>query len=211
MKSAARFDLILSLPVILLLAAFPGNSIAGQVRTFGQMIDKNLNDQVSRARLLRLGVEGQPLDVDQSIEILTSVTNSNPGFYRAQYNLGLALLKKHPDQPEHFLPALEKAAEIETTDSNIKDGSIYNTLGWSLLTNLKYDEAETYLRKGLDYAASNSDWTNSALNFNMGRLYFETQRYDKAKKFLSVAADSYGNPTAIEMIATIDKLKPPAN
>ena len=120
-------------------------------------------------------------------------------------NLALSYLKKDSENTKPALVAFQKAAEIEAADPNILDGSLYNSYGWALLNARQYEEAEKNLLTGLALGDSNTDWTNSAFNYNLGRLYFEQGNFPQANNYLTVAVTKYGNPAAVDLKAVLDK------
>ena len=172
---------------------------------FGQEVEKALHDRVSLARELRMENFGAAYDLDRSIELLEEITAAEPDYYRAWFNLALAHFKKDPENREAYLSAFKEADRIQTANEHIVDGSLYNTIGWILLNDRQYEESEEYLRKGLALQESNSEWTNAALLYNMGRLHFERLQYDQAEAFLDRAIDDYKNPQAIELKAILEK------
>jgi tetratricopeptide (TPR) repeat protein len=114
------------------------------------------NDELEKARK-----ELQPVDYadfiegrqlrksgkyEQSLEYLQSTTEKYPGFYMGWYNLALAYQKL--DRIEEADLAYRKA--ISLCDSlAIKDASLYNTYGFFLYQNQKYEDAERELKKAL--------------------------------------------------------------
>jgi tetratricopeptide (TPR) repeat protein len=195
---------------VLVFGAFVGGSPAtGEILidSTGQEVDRALDAEVSRARELRMENLGEEFDVDESIEILQRITEQNPNYYRAWYNLALSYLKRNPDDSKLYLDAFDRAAKIQESDPDIKDGSLYNSYGWALLNAQQYVDAEEKLKRGLALEETNTSWTNSALHYNLGRLYFERGDYDRSARFLDVAIKEFGNPAAIELRAVLDGLK----
>ena len=182
----------------LALCAMAQTSVA-QMKTdaFGQKVSKLDDKQVSKARDLRIPNYGAGFDIDKSISILTKIVEGKPSYYRAWYNLGLAYNANN--NRDKSSQAFNKAIGIQEAASDIKDGSIYNTFGWVLLNNREYENAEKILLKGLEFKNQNTKKTNSALFYNLGRLYFEMRVYPQSMKYLSASADTYGNPAAIEL------------
>jgi tetratricopeptide (TPR) repeat protein len=173
----------------------------------GQEVDSDLDARVTEARSFRL--KGPNLDLDKSIALLEEITREKADYYRAWYNLALAYLQKDPENFEPIQKAFQTAADIQAKDPNIVDGSLYNSFGWALLNEGQYAAAEENLMLGLKLADTNSEWTNSALNYNLGRLYFEQGDIPSAEKYLGTAADRYKNGMAIELKSIIDKTKRP--
>lgn len=182
--------------------AFPQEMIDN----FGQAVSRELDDQTTYARELRIKNYGREDNIDKSIVILNEIVNKKPDYYRAWYNLGLAYYSKHPDNPENSITALNMAINIQNKRIVRPDKSIFNTIGYIYLNSRRYDEAEKYLNIGLNIDDSNK-WTDSALLYNLGRLYFEKIQYDKSLEYLNRAIDEFGNPAAIELKAVVEKTK----
>jgi Tfp pilus assembly protein PilF len=176
------------------------------VDSAGQTIDSALDEQVSEARELRME-KLTGFDVDKSIAMLEAITRDNPNYFRAWYNLALSYLKRDSEDTKPALEAFQKAADIQAADPAIHDGSLYNSYGWTLLNAREYDAAEKNLLRGVELQDANSEWTNSALNYNLGRLYFERGDFVRAEDFLTVAITRYGNPAAVDLKAILDKTK----
>jgi Tfp pilus assembly protein PilF len=199
-----RVSPVPALAALALAVAIGAASAEIVVDSAGQKIDSALNEQVSRARELRM--EQIPgFDIDESIAILEGITRDNPTYFRAWYNLALSYLTKDGDDIDRALGAFQKAAEIEAADPDVRDGSLYNSYGWALLNARRYEEAEKALLAGMALSDSNSSWTNSALNYNLGRLYFEQGNFALAEKYLDVAVTTYGNPAAVDLRSVLDK------
>lgn len=173
---------------------------------FGQTIPVSIHTIVEDAKRLRYSRDATEDDIEQSVQELQQVVDDNPDYYRAVYNLGLAKMKLKPDDPDFFLNTLKEAAKIEKSNQNIADGSIYNTIGWIELNNKNYTAAETWLNTAINSQAS-SDWTKSASHYNMGRIHFENQNLELAKRFLTISANKYGNPAAISLLDTVEKIE----
>ncbi|MGH6925650.1 MAG: hypothetical protein ACRED5_18130 [Propylenella sp.] len=194
----------------ILIAAFtPGTVVGGELikDSTGQEVDSELDARLTNARSFRL--KGPNFDLDKSIVLLEEITREKADYYRAWYNLALAYLQKDPEDFEPIQKAFQTAADIQAKDPNIVDGSLYNSFGWALLNEGQYAAAEENLMLGLKLAETNSDWTNSALNYNLGRLYFEQGNIPSAEEYLGTAADRYKNGMAIELKAIIDKTRKP--
>jgi tetratricopeptide (TPR) repeat protein len=202
--SKKAFSAVLAVAAMLALPPVP--TTAQTLLDFGQTVSATAKANVDKARALRMGVNGQAADLRQSILILESVIKENPEYYRAWYNLGLAKLKAEPDNTAGFEAPLKKAIEIQESNTSIRDGSVYNTLGYGYLQNGDHKQAIDFLLKGLT-VPGNSDWTSSALHYNLGRLYYETQDFSRAEHYLSISRDKYGNPAAGQLLDSISKLQ----
>ncbi len=74
----------------------------------------------------------------EAAKILTAVTQKQPDFYLAWYNLALAFMAMGADNQADA--AFKKAAAYEQSQA-LRDASIYNSYGWFLYLNKRYDEA----------------------------------------------------------------------
>ena len=175
------------------------------VDKFNQSIPLPEHENVTKARELRLENFGEAYDLDRSISILEDVVEKEKNYYRAWFNLALAFDRKNYDAAkvnEAYLTAIDIAQK-----ENIKDGTIYNSAGWANLRRRNYKVAEEFFNTGLEFEQINSDWTNSAIQYNLGRLYFETRDYQKAKLHLTVSLSEYGNPLAENLIELIQDIE----
>ena len=129
----------------------------------------------------------------KSVDIILELLKVKPNYYRGLYNLALAYseLRKHKLSIESFNKAL---AVKEKED--IVDNTIYNSAGWVNLRAHHYKAAIKLFRKSLKYVSTNKESSNAALHNNLGLVYFYTQKYEKAKKYLKIAADKYGSVSA---------------
>lgn len=196
---------------VVLLSAFGicGPSYAAELikDSFNQMIDASLDAQVSLAREMRSPNISDKYNPEESVTLLQQIVEDAPGYYRGAYNLALSLYELDPEKPDAYLPSFQKAIEIEQSNPDVVDGSIYNTLGWIELNEQKLDSAESNLLKSYEYGDANMAWTQSAVSYNLGRLYFEKNEYDLALDYLANAVEA-GNPAAItlkEIILEFDK------
>jgi tetratricopeptide (TPR) repeat protein len=198
---------------MLFLLTGPGTALGGQiVDSVGQSVDPAVDQQVSDARLLRMPNMPDQYDPKRSVEMLQQIVAQHPDYYRARYNLALSQLELDPDHPDVYLPTFDQAVKIQLANPSIKDGSIFNTVGWLRLNMRDYDQAQDLFGHALTLAPNNTVWTNSATNYNLGRLYFERSDYTNSLKYLDVAADTYHNPAAISLRQvvkeTIDPMPP---
>ena len=83
----------------------------------------------------------------KAIPLLEKITREEPGFYLAWFNLGLAH-DKSGDVPPAELAYL-KAIKLEPSQPR-RDPSIYNTYGFFLYKNGRYQDAVSQLEKALE-------------------------------------------------------------
>lgn len=202
---------VLLLMVLLFLVSPAAPARGGQIiDSAGQPVDPAIDQQVSQARLLRMPNMPDQYDPKRSVELLQQIVAQHPDYYRARYNLALSQLELDPDHPDVYLPTFDQAVEIQLTNPSIRDGSIFNTVGWLRLNMRDYDKAQDLFGHALFLAPTNSVWTNSAANYNLGRLYFERSDYSDSLKYLNVAADTYHNPAAISLRQVVQDTMDPS-
>jgi tetratricopeptide (TPR) repeat protein len=186
-------------------AAFCCGGFAETVKdSFGQNIESNLDQSVTRARLMRFKGEAD-YDLDKSISILSEITKEQPEYYRAWFNYALALYSKDGKVTVRVEKAFETAIEIRAK-YKILDGSIFNSVGWAYLNQQNYNRAEKFLLEGVKLEAINKKSTNGALFYNLGKLYFEIGELAKATPYLSKAL-AYNNTSAKDLLEIISKVE----
>ena len=104
---------------------------------------------------------------------------------------------------DHYAAAIleyRKAKEESTTHSPI----LFNKLAGTYIQTQKYDEAELLLKESLEYY---SDF-HTTLN-NLGEIYFISERYDLAKKYLEKAAriNPFNPFTHVRLIELYGRMK----
>lgn len=141
---------------------------------------------------------------EKSVKILKELLKVKPDYYRAHYNLGLAYseLNDYQNAKESF----EKAFAIRQKKS-IPDVTIFNAAGWASMKAGDYKRAEELFMKGIELKKDNTFRSNRALYNNLGLLYFNTQRFNEAKRYFEVARDEYGSRSAGNTLQIIKELE----
>jgi tetratricopeptide (TPR) repeat protein len=160
---------------------------------------QDIGAQIDRGRALRM--EGK---VDQSIETLKDATAKDSSNFRAQYNLalGLAGTDQKVAADSAFLKAIE-AGEAQ----GMPDPTIYNSYGWFLMQQGKYSAAEQQFNKGVKHIDALSDGSKQRLLNNLGMLYMQTDRIDKAQAQFSKTASAFDSAGAKRSLAIIQTIK----
>jgi tetratricopeptide (TPR) repeat protein len=197
------------LPIVAAIMIFAISPASAQSRdAFGQAFDPALTTKVDQARELRLpGKKSSGAareNAKKSAALLQEIVKKQPDYYRAWFNLGLAL-NQAGDYPG-AKAAFEKAIELRTKLS-IKDISLLNSAGWAAMQNGDYGSAEIWLRMALADIGQGSSSTKSSVYYNLGQLYFFTQRFDQARAFLKIARDQFGSQQAAETLKLIEETK----
>ena len=186
------------------LAAAPAR--AQSADAFGQMVAPDINIAVDQAKQQRLPYDKTPdqakRDAAAAVRALEAIVAAKPDYYRGLFNLGLAY-----DQAGDYAKANEtfdKAIALRGSLA-IKDISLLNSAGWVSMQNGDYANAEKRLLLALENIAQGERFTQAAIYNNLGQLYFFTQRFDEAGKFLTIAKDQYGSKSAANTLALIAK------
>ena len=178
--------------------------------SFGQTVDSQLDQTVSRARKMRLPQYKSLYDINKSIEILKRVTSKKDDYFRAWFNLGLAYWQASTKEKSFFgesIDAFDRAIRIRDKEA-IQDITIFNSAGWVSLSAGDYKQAEIYLIRGLKDIELGTEYTKEAIYTNLGRLYFYTQRFDLAEEYSSKAVEEFGNTdAAANTLQLIEKTK----
>jgi Tfp pilus assembly protein PilF len=197
---------MLFLAAALVTAAVNGAPAQQNPDQFGQTITPDINAAVDQAKTLRLPYDKTPekakSDAAFAVKTLEAIVAAKPDYYRGLFNLGLAY-----DQAGEVAKAnetFEKAIELRQKLA-IKDISLLNSAGWVSLQNGDYASAEKRLLLALENIDQGAPFTQSAVYNNLGQLYFFTQRFDEAKKYLTIAKDKYASKSAAETLDLIDK------
>lgn len=126
-----------------------------------------------------------------------------PDYYRAQYNLGLALLAQ--GRNEEAAAALERAVEIRAK-LGLDEPTVFNSLGWAYYLAGDLARAEAAYLRGVELAATNNRASNQKLFNNLGTLYLRLGRLDDAEAALVRARDEFGSAQAeanLEMLRSL--------
>jgi Tfp pilus assembly protein PilF len=193
----------ISILVILILCVCCGNAW-GNVDEFGQNVPADFEDRINEAKLYRLPSSGDRQDPAKAIEIMKDLLKIEPEYYRAHYNLGLAY-SELPDY-ENSKKSFDKALEIREK-YKIPDVTIFNSAGWVSMKNGDYGRAEELFKQGVKLKDLNKPSSNAALFNNIGFLYFTTQRFEEAKKYLAIAQNDYHSATAAKTLKIISDIE----
>lgn len=186
---------------------YPHSQTSAQQRDqFGQAILPQQDQLIDKAKTLRLPfgkMKSQAQeDARQAITILEPIIQSNPDQYRALFNLALAQ-HEAGDYPKANA-TFEQAIAVKQKQS-IPDISLLNSAGWVSMENGDYATAEKRLLMALKEIGNGSPQTQASVYNNLGQLYFYTQRFDDAEKYLTIARDKYGSKAAAATIVQIRK------
>lgn len=166
-----------------------GSLVAGPSRAADPFQPGIPDSQVQRLDVARR------LGTDAAIEAITQILKENPAYYRAHYNLGLVYL--NAGRPKESLPHLERALALrEAEGSQIRDSTIYNSLGWAQYLSGDLDSAEKTFQKGLAEASDAPRASKAKLFNNLGTLYLEKGEVEAARKYYTEAASKYGSEKA---------------
>jgi tetratricopeptide (TPR) repeat protein len=199
-------------PLFLIAAAFSMMFVsplaAQSLDQFGQAVDPALATKVDQARQMRLPGSKSPDaardSARKSAVILQDIVKKRPDYYRAWFNLGLAL--NQTGDYAGAKAAFEQAIALRTKLS-IKDISLLNSAGWAAMQNGDYASAETWLLIALKDIDQGSASTKGSIYYNLGQLHFFTQRFDQARAYLKIARDQFGSQQAVETLRLIEQTK----
>lgn len=183
----------------LVLCLVPSAAAQEVVDQFGQTVPAELAAKVDEARELRLPYNTETYDAETSARLLEEVVDEKADYYRAWFNLGLALGQL--DRYDEANAAFDQAIAIMDSEG-IEDISIFNSAGWVNLNAGRFDRAEALLRRGLEMEELGSEATVRAMYNNLGLLYFYTQRFTEAEEALSIA-EEMGSTSATDTLEVI--------
>lgn len=180
-----------------LVLVFPGETATAQDR-YQAHVPAVAQQQLQQAKSAY--VAGQASDAVRSMSRLTA---SQPNYYAAQYNLGLALAES--GKTKEGIAALEQARAIRERDG-IADATIYNSLGWAYMLDGQLAPAEKAFETARHNEAQLSPESKARLYNNMGWLYMNTGRTDLARQSLQTAETRYGSSYATRNLSALEKL-----
>ena len=140
-----------------------------------------------------------------AIERLVSLVETEPDYYRAYYNLGLALAKS--GQAETGLQALEKAAQIKE-DQHIEDVTLLASIGWTHYLTGNYQSAKEVLEEALQQQGLKESSRIKILN-NLGTVHKRLGEFAAAREVLmeSAAAGSTRAEANIRIIDATERMQ----
>jgi tetratricopeptide (TPR) repeat protein len=149
-------------------------------------------------RLDKAKVDRMAGKTEQALADIRLIVKEYPDYYRAQYNLGLALAEASGSDNAKLgeaIATLEKAREIRERKS-LQDYSIYNSIGWYYAQANRPMDAEAAYKKAVEHSNANTQDTNRRVYTNLGIFYLERGDLKSARKYLQTAADTYHSETA---------------
>ena len=116
-----------------------------------------------------------------AIEKLDRVLEQQPDYYLALYNRALA--KAQSGDTEEALLDFEAAAVVKQRDQ-IRDGTFYNSYGWTLYLEGRLGEAEQWLTKALETDEPRSSQTLRKIRNNLAAVHLLRGSYDDSRELL---------------------------
>jgi tetratricopeptide (TPR) repeat protein len=172
---------------------------------FGQDVPANFESKINQAKEYRLPYPSNSnYDPNKSIAISYELLQIKPDYYRAYYNLGLAY--SEIDDYENANKCFDEAFKIRAK-YNIQDVTIFNSAGWVSMKYRDYQKAENLFKQGIALKDKNKESSNRSLYNNLGVLYFNTQRFDEAKKYLTIAKIEYNSENAANTLKIIEDIE----
>lgn len=199
-------SLALAISIAIACLTWPLTAFAQQRDQFGQAILPEQDQMIDKAKSLRLPFgkmrDKAREDAREAISILEPIVQSNPDQYRALFNLALA---QHEAGDYAKANATFDQAIAVRQKQSIPDISLLNSAGWVSMENGDYATAEKRLLLALNEIGNGSPQTQASIYNNLGQLYFYTQRFDEAEKYLTIARDKYGSKAASATLLQIGK------
>lgn len=192
-ETTASIDIVLALAVL----ALPGTAM-GQDRFQSNIRVESVGKLNDAKALNKTGKS------EQAEDKLSRLTKEEPAYFAAHYNLGLvqAEATKYPQA----IASLERARDLREKN-NIKDATIYNSLGWAYMLNGELAKAEEAFAVAKINEKSLSRESRARLYNNTGWLYMSTGRYEEARKSFDAAAKDYDSSFARENLKTLSRLE----
>jgi len=139
----------------------------------------------------------------QAETALKTLIGKQPDYYAANYDLGLILADQgiYPEAVSY----LETAKSIRER-KQVKDATIYNSLGWAYMLKGDTQSALANFNTGKANEEKLTLESRARLYNNLGLLYMSTGQYSESRQALQVAADKYGNKLATQNLVTLNRL-----
>lgn len=135
----------------------------------------------------------QTKGASDAIATLSALTQAQPNYYAAHYNLGLVLADE--GRYDEAIASLVRARQIREQEG-IRDATIYNSLGWAYMLKGDPRSAESSFLVGKQNEALLSKDSKARLYNNMGWLYMSTGKFEASRSALVVAEQQYDSDTA---------------
>ncbi len=176
---------------------------------FGQDVPAYFEEKINEAKEYRLPyTNNKNYNPSKAVDILKELLQTKPDYYRAYYNLGLAYSELN--DYENAKKSFDEAFKIREK-YNIPDVTIFNSAGWVSMKYSDFKRAEDLFKQGISLKDKNNFSSNRSLYNNLGVLYFNTQRFDDAKKYLTIAKNEYKSEAAANTLKIIDEIEKTPN
>lgn len=133
----------------------------------------------------------------RAIEILETTVATAPGYYLAQYQLGLSA--SEAGRLDKSIDAFMRAMEIREREK-ISEYTIFNSFGWTYLLAGKLQNAEKLFREGEKHADKLTSDSRGRLFNNMGWMYMQWGQRARARSYFE-KADKLNYPDAKRNLA----------
>ena len=173
---------------------------------FGQDYPPQVVQRVLDARDLRSPRGKAPMiaqrDAELAARALREVTDAHPRYFRAWFNLGLALNAAfdYKGAKVAFARAIALRDEL-----NIRDVTVLNSAGWAAVNNGDHATAEALLKRALEDIELGSPYTQASIHYNLAKTYFLTNRPALAKDHADRAVAIDSSPEAEVLRRLLDR------
>ncbi len=185
-----------SLPALLIL------SIALPLNIYAQDKYQNNIEQVQVDKLNAIVDLRRQGNLSDATKQLVDLTQQNPNYYRAIYNLGLAYADM--GKTKDAIVKLLDAEKLKTRLS-IQDPTLDNSIGWAFFLDGQYDNADTYFTKALEHSDKLSKNSQARLFNNYAQLKIYQKKLPEAKKYLQLSTQG-GNFLAKKTLEQLNSL-----
>lgn len=164
-------------------------------------IDENVVAKLDQAvELRRIG------KLNEAIPLLKSITEEQPIYYRAHYNLALAYTDS--DHFEDALAAFKQAEELRANEK-IDDPTLDNSIGWAYLLEGNYDEASKYFEAAIQQSDNMSSFSKARLFNNYAQVKIYQGDLATAKLYLEKAIQNGSSIATItlQQVSTMESVQ----
>jgi Flp pilus assembly protein TadD len=158
---------------------------------------------LEEARALRAAKKSE-----QAVALLQPLVARQPGYFNAQFELGLALSDR-PDSISLSVPVLERAAALKRSLPEVTDARVFNSLGWAYTFTGQSVKARQAFAEAQAHLDQLTPEVQARLYSNIGYLDLMSGRRAEAQKNLQIGADKGSRPARqnLEVLQAVDRRK----
>lgn len=172
---------------------------AASIDQYQTDLSSELVDKYRSAREAR-----QTEQFDDAVRSLDEILSERDDYFLATYERGLVYANMN--QLIEARRTLVRAGQLRE-QLKVENYEVYNALGYVEMELDNFASAEKNFLKVIGHKETNSPVLNRKAFTNLGLLNYSLRRIDRAKKYLSAAANKYDSQTAKRYLVLVEKLR----